>query len=112
MVRTVSVPTPKPAQAPQEIILEVEASPPPAHHRVHSLSCLFALTALFLLFFLLLRALRVCCLACCTGGAVPRRVVLVPPEHAVIRTIAPHPMLAVEPAHAKAVQVAEPLSKA
>lgn len=99
MVHTVSVPTPKPA----EHLMDVHTQS--VHHSAHSLSCLLIFTALFL--FLLVRA---CCQACCFRSSVAqRRVVLVPPEHAVIRTVKPHPMLAVESADAKAVQVAEPL---
>jgi len=73
-------------------------------HPVHRLSCLFVFTALVLLLFLLVRA---CCSLLC-GRAPARRIVVVPPQRASIKTIDAPPLLVRE---IKAVQVAEPLEK-
>lgn len=73
------------------------------HSRGHSLSCLLFFTLFFTLFFL---AVRACCRFLCCPARTARRVVVVPPEAAVIKTIDPPPMLISE---MKAVQVAKPI---
>jgi len=73
--------------------------------RVHSLSCLFIFTFIFLVTFMLVRTCIVLC--CCTP--VKRHVVVVPPEHTTIKTLNPPPMLVAE--MGPAVQVAEPYRK-
>lgn len=79
-----------------------------APHPVHSLTCLFVFTGLFLLSFLVMRSLVT--LLCCRGRA--RTVVVVPPEEARIKTVGPTPPMLISELTTKPVQVAEPLAKA
>lgn len=108
LVRTVAVPSTS-APARVERAQATVAEEPHEPHPIHRLSCLFVFTGLFLAFFLVVRA----CLVFCSGPAPKTRVVVVPPEHATIRTIAPHPMLVAEQpgANKEPVQVAEPFRK-
>lgn len=79
-----------------------------APHPVHSLTCLFVFTGLFLLSFLVMRSLVT--LLCCRGRA--RTVVVVPPEEARIKTVGTTPPMLISELTTKPVQVAEPLAKA
>lgn len=82
------------------------AAEPLAEQRpVHSLSCIFVFTLLFLLSFLLARA----CISflCCPPSR--RHVVMVPPEQAIITTVGAPAQGAI--LVTDVVQVAEPLKK-
>jgi len=81
------------------------AAPEPTRP-VHRLSCLLIFSSLFLLSFIIMRAIFK--ILCCPARA--RAVVMVPPEHASIKTIGAPPLLVSE--ITKPVQVAQPLSKA
>lgn len=115
----VAVPLSKPAHDGAIELMLVRGTPPTVTelHPLHRLSCLFLFSAILLVSIMLGRA---CVLACFPPrAAARRRVVLVPPEHAVIRAV-DHPEARIVTDDAKAavvvtsmpVQVAEPLVKA
>ena len=117
VVVSVSLSKPKPAAARDgavELML-VRGTPPSVAelHPLHRLSCLFIFSAILLISIMLGRA---CVLACCTSRAPARRVVLVPPEQAVITAVDYPEVKIVGDTEAAVkvteVQVAEPLCKA